>query len=265
MFASKAQPDVLGKREKPYARKMSPMSRSGSLLGTIKNIVSAPLSWFASNQEDFEDLGKRRRIPSRDAGDFEEQRAGRTGKRMRVDSPERSPVRVQPSGTGGYLDPPLLNTRLTQAGLRRSSEEKDVTSRRSSIFGPPPPSSSDRNMSIDPPSRFSTFKRDPATAPLPSDSPVRSSPARSFAPEDELERPRSPLRLRTSLTPQPSPSRRFRRESSAPPPFSNFQSRATFVRGPGEEKQDQKFIGQKTVPLGALAEASRRVSESPCS
>ena len=115
------------------------------------------------------------------------------------------------------------------------------------------------------PSRFSTFKRDPATAPLPSDSPVRSSPARSFAPEDELERPRSPLRLRTSLTPQPSPSRRFRRESSAPPPFSNFQSRATFVRGPGEEKQDQKFIGQKTVPLGALAEASRRVSESPCS
>ncbi|KAL5490072.1 hypothetical protein ACEPAI_4905 [Sanghuangporus weigelae] len=261
MFASRAKSNALSKRDKPYSRKTEPMSRSSSLLGTIKNIVSAPLTWFASNQEGFEDLGKRRRVAARDAEDLEEQQAERTGKRMRVDSPERSPERVRPSTTGGYLDPPTFkppfDSHATRFGTHRASDEKNVTGRRTSIFGPPPPSSGNRTMSVDPASRYAIFKRDPTMIPLPADSPTRSSPARSVAHDDDSDRPRTPLRLRTSLTPQPSPSRRLRRESSAPPPFSNLQTRPAFVKPPAEEKQDQELGTHKTISLGTLAEVSR--------
>ncbi|KAL5511409.1 hypothetical protein ACEPAH_4625 [Sanghuangporus vaninii] len=261
MFASRAKSNALGKRDKPYSRKAAPMSRSSSLLGTIKNIVSAPLTWFASNQEDFEDLGKRRRVVARDAEDLEEQQVERTGKRMRVDSPERSPERVRPSTTGGYLDPPSFkppfDSNATRFGMHRASDEKGVTGRRTSIFGPPPPSSGNRTMSVDPASRYATFKHDPTTIPLPADSPTRSSPARSVAHDDDSDRPRTPLRLRTSLTPQPSPSRHLRRESSAPPPFSNLQTRPAFVKAPEEDKQDQGLGTHKTISLGTLAEVSR--------
>ncbi|KAL5532910.1 hypothetical protein ACEPAF_4684 [Sanghuangporus sanghuang] len=261
MFASRTKSNALGKRDKPYSRKTSPMSRSSSLLGTIKNIVSAPLTWFASNQGDFEDLGKRRRVAARDAEDLEEQQAERTGKRLRVDSPERSPARVRPSTTGGYLDPPSfkppLDSHATRFGMHQASDEKDVTGRRTSIFGPPPPSSGNRTMSVDPASRYATFKRDPTATPLPADSPTRSSPARSVAHDDDSDRPRTPLRLRTSLTPQPSPSRHLRRESSAPPPISNLKTRPAFVKPPAEEKQDQELGTHKTISLGTLAEVSR--------
>ncbi|KAL5529455.1 hypothetical protein ACEPAG_5440 [Sanghuangporus baumii] len=261
MFASRAKSNALGKRDKPYSRRVSPMSRSSSLLGTIKNIVSAPLTWFASNQEGFEDLGKRRRVSARDAEDLEEQQAERTGKRMRVDSPERSPERVRPSTTEGYLDPPSFkppfNSHATRFGMHQASDEKDVADRRTSIFGPPPPSSGNRTMSEDPASRYAIFKRDPTMNPLPADSPTRSSPARSVAHDDDSDRPRTPLRLRTSLTPQPSPSRRLRRESSAPPPFSNLQTRPAFVKPPAEENQDQELGTLKTISLGTLAEVSR--------
>ncbi|PCH38698.1 hypothetical protein WOLCODRAFT_142692 [Wolfiporia cocos MD-104 SS10] len=106
-----------------------PLARtgSGSFIGTIKTIITKPLSWFSSQESDFEEedvQGKRRRTaqPERDAREVEE--GGARAKRKRIHSPEpdieaqvqvqaqaqvqapvQAPVRAAPP-RAGYLDVP---------------------------------------------------------------------------------------------------------------------------------------------------------------
>ncbi|EJD02118.1 uncharacterized protein FOMMEDRAFT_141279 [Fomitiporia mediterranea MF3/22] len=253
MFAPTPRSSASSKRAKPYSRSQKNMTRSNSILGTIKNIVSAPLSWFASSDENFEDLGKRRRQAAKDIADIEEGQPQRREKRRRVDSPERPPERVQPP-TAGYLDPPPTTSLVTQQATR-DREQADAHTRRSSAIELPS-SSSIRLMSVDPPHHYATLNRDPAMVPLPG-SPTRSSPRRSVGPEDIAHVPRTPSRLRTSYTPQVALTKPLRREASAPPPLSSLQSRPMFVKPPSDEGQREHLDSKEVLPLGTLAEFSR--------
>ncbi|KAF9492246.1 hypothetical protein BDN71DRAFT_1221228 [Pleurotus eryngii] len=101
------------------------VTRSHSIFGTLKNIVTAPFTWLATNNEDFaeekDDQGKRRRVAgsektntiavgdeSRTASDsFGETDEGitRGTKRLRVSSPAGYD-RYKESQRVGYNDPP---------------------------------------------------------------------------------------------------------------------------------------------------------------
>ncbi|KAF4578613.1 hypothetical protein EYR36_000420 [Pleurotus pulmonarius] len=101
------------------------VTRSHSIFGTLKNIVTAPFTWLATNNEDFaeekDDQGKRRRVAgsektntiavgdeSRTASDsFGETDEGitRGTKRLRVSSPAGY-ERYKESQRAGYNDPP---------------------------------------------------------------------------------------------------------------------------------------------------------------
>lgn len=237
------------------------MTRSGSILGTIKNIVAAPLSWF-SGGERFEDLGKRRRGNERDVVSDDEEDIGQKTKRMRMDSPPRAQAAEPPAG---YLDPPTSSLPPITASARTRTNDtlrkptiEDSYNRSSSVFGG---QSLTRTMSIDPPAQYATYNPDPSTIPLPMDSPMESRLSMSVGPRDLSMRPSaSPLRLRTSLTPQPSPAKPLRREASAPPPLSSLMSKPVFVKPPPAEGAGRQLREQKTVSLGSLAEYSRFVS-----
>ncbi|KAH8108443.1 hypothetical protein DFH11DRAFT_1092365 [Phellopilus nigrolimitatus] len=269
MFAPSPK-SISPRRNKPYTRNKQHMSRSGSILGTIRNIVAAPLAWFAAN-ENFEDLGKRRRN-ERDAcqgtdgnGDEEDDavQSPHKVKRMRVDSPER--VHHAPPAAG-YLDPPPVSLQPTQPTARRGGSlsrrpraDENVYGRRSivSMYGAPPLSHS-RTMSIDPPAQYATIYHDPAAVPLPLTSPVASNHSLSLGPRDgSIQLPSSHFRLRTSLTPQPSIANPLRREPSMPPPSSALQSKPMFVRPPQEDASARQLRAQKTLSLGTLAEFDR--------
>lgn len=158
---------------------------------TIKNIVKAPLAWFAAG-EDVEQFrqesgvgGKRRR---RESGPMSGAMGGESGgrvKRIRIDSPERD---VEGEGAGpsngnatgnGYLDPPIsllrpppppstITTTTTSTTTKASTTTQDnhrpnlslPSSRRTISPALPPLARAQghgqrltRTMSIDPPSR----------------------------------------------------------------------------------------------------------------
>lgn len=250
-------------RGKPYGNKVKPgsgMVRSGSILGTIKNIVAAPLSWF-SGGEKFEDLGKRRRGQERDLTSDDEDGFAQKTKRIRVSSPVSAQA-IEP--TASFLDPPASSlppismiSRYRSSNVLRKSAVEDGYNRSSSVFGG---QSLSRTMSIDPPAQYATYHSDPSMVPLPMDSPMESRLSMSAGPRDLSMRPSaSPLRLRTSLTPQPSPAKPIRREASAPPPLSSLMSKPVFVRPPPTGNTGRELKEQKTVSLGSLAEYNRFV------
>lgn len=261
-----------------------PLARSTSLLGTLKNIVTAPLSWFGQD-DDFEDTpGKRRRLgPSGDAGDTTED-GGSRKKRLRVNSPEKEDQM-------GYLDPPgqifqqprsappggsftklpslasypasinrstsvqtpsnsvrrisSRNNRHTVSPLRTSSAQADILS---------------RTMSMDPPAR-QQLGRDVTMTPH------RDANRYSMSlPRDASVSPtRSPFRMRTSLTPQPTganfgPSFQQRRErTSEPPTMEELMANPMFVRPPPEATHQRNQSKEPTVTLGSLVESQRSV------
>ncbi|KLO14865.1 hypothetical protein SCHPADRAFT_289326 [Schizopora paradoxa] len=264
MFASSSSSSYSSPRRAKYAQRNSKgMQRSGSIFSAITKIVSAPLSWFASS-DGLEDLGKRQRVDPPESDDDEQ--VGSVRKRMRVDSP---PVRQHEQHfAGGYLDPPEVSVRRSQSNvLPRPSYRSRVeaTSSRASVLRAPSLNVA-RTMSMDPPApQYATYNRDPSAIPLPLDSPMDiARNSASVGPRDLSMRPTtSPFRIRSSLTPQPSPSKPIRREASAPPPLSSLMSRPVFVKPPIDEEFSSKDLrAQKTMSLGSIAEYGR-ASRSP--
>lgn len=273
-------------RRRQNARRQ-PLSRTNTLLGAIKNIVTAPLSWFAST-DDFEDtrdsMGKRRRLvaaPTEPALD-EEDRAPRN-KRMRVDSPPRELRRE-----GAYLDPPLAAFQQPPSIGRSVSTGTQTTSRHlpamentgnyvRSTLSPLRNLSISRTMSIDPPPRPQS--RDGGAlqtqgAPLSQDvdatmesihppsslfaSSVPTFSRTSYSMPRDLSVPHSrpPFRMRTSLTPQPAP---IQRERSEPPPLQLLRAHPTFVKPPPLGEDASVSSNEPAATLGSLVDSVRRV------
>ncbi|KAG5645041.1 hypothetical protein DXG03_007220 [Asterophora parasitica] len=276
-MASSSSP--ASQRRRPH-RKRQPLSRSNSsFLGTIKNLVTAPLAWFVSTEDfDSKDLkGKRRRLPgaSVEPAIEDDNRATRT-KRMRIHSPPRdeSPSELTSSGAHhGYLDPP--GSVFHQRENRQPTPYNPTTSTRSlSItqnYDLPNNSSHlnrastlSRTMSIDPPSRPLSSASAMASIPLTRDTSMDSSSFIRNAPRDMSMPPlsgRPSFRMRTSMTPQPLPPR----EVSEPPPLNTLVSNPTFVRAPlikASESMQGGLSRQSSVTLGTLAETVR-IARSP--
>lgn len=268
-----------GQRRKPL-KKRQPLARSNSLLGTIKNLVTAPLAWFAST-DDFEDSkdpkGKRRRLvaaPTEPAVD-EDDRSSRN-KRLRVHSPPRDhqPIYQPPSGNAyGYLDPPGSAFQQSSGPFNQFNSTHST-----SEFIPAPTydfphnnfnfnrtNTLSRTMSIDPPSR--PVSRSSALASFPTsinrDTSMDSS-MNSLSLRRDLSMPpmsgRPSFRMRASMTPVPQ----AQREVSEPPPINTLVSQPTFVRGPPQSDSHQRSLSrQPSVTLGILAESTRHVRPPP--
>jgi len=258
-------------RSKPYSRRQ-PLPRSGSIMATIRDIVTAPLSWFSTTNE-FEDTpGKRRRAHvSQFNADVSYEH--RSVKRQRVASPSPQPQ--------GYLDPPPT---MFQPRSKREGASQDPTS---TLF----PSSTltntmtqdhrpgehgrhslsaavwsrrdqSREVSMDHlPSRLIT--RDATMVPLP----VSREASLSSVPRDSSVGPvRASFRMRTTLSPipvgsdyGPNPKRR-ERDPSEPPPLTSLMSNPIFVKPPlNQHPTHRSQSAQPTTTLGALAQSSRAV------
>lgn len=258
-------------RSKPYSRRQPP-PRSGSIMATIRNIVTAPLSWFSTTNE-FEDTpGKRRRvaIPQSNADASDEHRSV---KRQRVASPPPQPR--------GYLDPPLA---MFQPRSKRDGASQDPistvfpssTSASANIQDQHPDKYGRRGLSAtvwsrrgqsretsmdNSPSRL--IARDATMIPLP----VSREASLSSVPRDSSVGPvRASFRMRTTLSPilvgsdyGPNPKRRDR-DPSEPPPLAALMSNPIFVKPPHNQHPGHRSqSAQPTTTLGALAQTSRAV------
>ncbi|KAJ7632275.1 hypothetical protein FB45DRAFT_746021 [Roridomyces roridus] len=238
-----------------HAPRRRPLARSNSsLLGALKNIVTAPLAWFAT-AEDFEDTpdlkGKRRRHlapPSGAAADDSED----PPRSKRPRPPYVSQTYAQ--SPSGYLDPPNTVFDNNSSFFRANSVNIPAptlnhlnTSTRSGLS---------RTMSIDPPSRDTPRYSTPLDRDI---SMEASSFIRTSIPRDHSMPlpPTRSLRMRTSLTPQPAQPR----EVSEPPPISSLAQRPVFVRPPSESHQRLSSQSSSST-LGSLVE-SQRSTRSP--
>lgn len=258
-------------RSKPYTRRQPP-PRSGSILATIRNIVTAPLSWFSTTEE-FEDTpGKRRRMPvSQSNADASDEH--RSVKRQKVASP---PPQLQ-----GYLDPPPT---MFQPRPKSEGAPQNPTSTSFSPFIPINVNTQElrldklgrhgltanvwsrrdlsREVSMDDlPGRL--IARDATMISLP----VSREASLSSVPRDSSVGPvRAPFRMRTTLSPTPVGSdygpnlRRRERDPSEPPPLTALMSNPIFVKPPPNQHQTHRSqSAQPATTLGALAQTSRTV------
>ncbi|KII88920.1 hypothetical protein PLICRDRAFT_590129 [Plicaturopsis crispa FD-325 SS-3] len=161
-------PARVARRGKPLRR-----SESSSLFGTLKNIVTRPLSWFATDSKsEFADdstNGKRRRVgdepaPAQvDAGESAAASGDGRTKRMRLDSPDRTTASVDapfnfqsqvyspPQQQQGYLDPPRTAFQQMSFGHGSFSDmdtRMDTGTGRQTVS---PRRALGRTMSMDPP------------------------------------------------------------------------------------------------------------------
>ncbi|KAG2041551.1 hypothetical protein BDR03DRAFT_1077242 [Suillus americanus] len=261
------------------------LGRKNSFFGAIKNIVTAPLSWFGGSEEDFDDgdaRGKRRRLPIapeqiRDDSDSDsEQRT----KRMRMGSPNRD---KQP-----YLDPPrsafrqhhrtsegarIQNHHHVSPSPRKALRVPTATPRNRRTMSPYPSGSqlkaqpSVRTMSLDPPSGLG-YSGSPArlqSVPTMQDL-TEEKDAMSISREPSM----SNLRMRTSVTPQPSgsdfgpviPPRR-ERDPTEPPPLMTLMSNPMFVKPPPGLQKSSTADMTRQATLGSLLDSQRKQTHSP--
>jgi nucleoporin NUP1 len=258
-------------RSKPYTRRQPP-PRSGSILATIRNIVTAPLSWFSTTDE-FEDTpGKRRRAPvSQSNADVSDEH--RSVKRQKVASP--------PSQLQGYLDPPLtmFQPRPKSEG---ASQDSASTAFPSSISihvntqGPQLDKPGRHSLAANVWSRRDQSREvsmdDLASRLIARDAtmislPVSREASLSSVPRESSVGPvRVPFRMRTTLSPIPVGSdygpnpRRRDRDPSEPPPLTALMSNPIFVKPPPNQHQTHRSqSAQPTTTLGSLAQTSRTV------
>ena len=248
-------------RAKPYARRPPPV-RSASIMSTIKNIVTAPLSWFAANEE-FEDTpGKRRRALPRDGL----QQESRTVKRQRHRSP--SPLPNQ-----GYLDPPQLLLQSPAKPDSRSQGQNQPTAFSPSVSINIPSNPQQQHLGRHAYLPISTtysqhnlppqLTREATTVPLPHS---REHSIASLSRDHSIGPTRTSFRMRTTLSPVPSgnefgpkPQRR-ERDPSEPPPLTALMSNPIFVKPPPDVHPIQRSLSaQPTITLGSLAQAHRPV------
>lgn len=257
---------------------------SNSFLGAIKNIVTAPFAWFGGSEDEFEDAkGKRRRLPAapRDAHMDDESFPSRA-KRMRVNSPDRN---TQP-----YLDPPrsaFTQPRRTSdhstsgavrnitRSPRRTLHIPSASQRNRRTVSPLPsgshlkPEGVTRTMSLDPPSRSSFLSRIqtvPTILDLQSD-PNHAGDSTS-ASRDVSMSPRR-LRVRSSLTPQPSGTGfgpvvppRQERGPDEPPPLTTLMTNPMFVKPPPGIQKQGTTEPPKQLTLGTLVHSQRTVGSA---
>ena len=260
-------------------KKRQPLTRSNSsLLGTIKNIVTAPLTWFAST-DDFEDSkhikGKRRRAAAPQNGPLAEHDAWSTpNKRMRMHSPPRDLQQLHhpPSDHSyGYLDPPT--SVFQQQHNQPNFFNQPTTAPSVSVSIPVPTmqpyeplrnntliraSNLSRTMSIDPPSRPISCSSAMAStlAPLNFDGSTETFANPVRHPTRDLSMPplsaRPSFRMRTSMTPQPQ----LQKEVSEPPSLNTLVINPKFVRGPSTHAAE---LHQPSATLGSLVDSVRSV------
>lgn len=256
------------------------LGRKNSFFGAIKNIVTAPLSWFGGSEEDFDDSdarGKRRRLPNasektRDDSDSDsEQRS----KRMRMGSPNRD---KQP-----YLDPPrsafrqhhktsegarIQNYLHVSPSPRKALRVPTVTPRNRRTLSPYPSGSqlkaqpSVRTMSLDPPSGLGYSSSPARLQPVPTMQDLtEEKDAMSISREPSM----SNLRMRTSVTPQPSGSDfgpvipRRERDPTEPPPLTTLMSNPMFVKPPPGLQKSNTAEMTRQATLGSLLDSQRKV------
>jgi nucleoporin NUP1 len=245
---------------------------NSSFLGSLKSIVTAPLSWFGGEQQDYEEdaSGKRRRVaPVAQVPAMEQDSEPSPAKRMRIGSPDRS----MQSSQSGYLDPPVAAfqpaatpaispvknhvNRLNINASRRTPDNARNSRFHSPSRHPPRPMSVDRarpqgaqpiahlsytqdqdiSMEPAPTSYFTaTLNRDHSMPPL----------------------PRPPFKMRSSMTPQPQAPR----DKSEPPAIASLRSNPVFVRPPSQSPQAPRKLSAPapTTTLGSLYESNRSVS-----
>ncbi|KAF8556909.1 hypothetical protein OG21DRAFT_1482683 [Imleria badia] len=261
----------------------APLARSNSsFLGTIKNIVTAPFTWFAGSEDEFEDAkGKRRRLPvAPEDVHMDDESLPSSAKRMRVGSPDRD---MQP-----YLDPPRSAfpqpprtsdhstsgavrdiTRSPRKTLHIPSTSNQLPRNRRTVSPFPSgshlkPEGVTRTMSLDPPSRSRFSSR---IQPASSISDLQSEPNHtgdSTSTSRDLSMSPRRLRVRSSLTPQPSgtgfgpvvPPRR-ERGADEPPPLSTLMSNPMFVKPPPVVQKQGAAEPQKQLTLGTLIDSQR--------
>ena len=276
----------LQNRKRNPAGRRQPVARSSSFLGALKNIVTAPLTWFGQEENNLEDVsGKRRRLGSSDEDEVAKEDGGSRKKRMRVSNPVEE-------GQLGYLDPP--------GQLFEQPRSAPPTSKHHSVPSLPCyPSSINRSTSVQTPS--SSIRRMPSGVNRHTISPHRTSfgqadnmsrtmsmdpPARqlltrditmtpshdrfptSVPREDSISPTRSPFRMRTSLTPQSFGStfgptfQHHREQASEPPTLEELTENPKFVRPPRELSRQSDLSGESAITLGSLAESQKHVSNS---
>ncbi|KAJ7871527.1 hypothetical protein B0H14DRAFT_3439569 [Mycena olivaceomarginata] len=267
-----------GRRRPAATSRRRPLVRSNSsLLGTIKNIVTAPLAWFGA-AEDFEESpdlkGKRRRYPAQNTDPAAADSEGPPQtKRARVKSPDNTiqfhpePQYVAPAYSQppmGYLDPPVSVFNNNNNFYRSNSV--NMTAPTLHQLNPSTRSALSRTMSIDPPQNPLSFSRDTTMNFTSLDHDTSMEPSAflrksSSIPRDlsmPLPPTRGSFRMRTSLTPQPAQPR----EVSEPPPLSSLAQKPVFVRPPPDSRERVSSQSSSSSTLGSLVE-SRRSTRSP--
>ncbi|KAH0830287.1 hypothetical protein J3R83DRAFT_1652 [Lanmaoa asiatica] len=263
------------------------LARSNSFFGTIKNIVTAPFTWFGGSEDEFEDTkGKRRRLPvASEDTHMEDESLPSRAKRMRVSSPDRV---TQP-----YLDPPGSAFTQPRRTLDHSTfgTVRDVTrsprkmlhipstsnqSPRNRRTASPLPSGSHlrpqgltRTMSLDPPSRSSFSSRIQAAPTIPDLQSEPNHAGDSMTTSRDVSMSPRRLRVRSSLTPQPSatgfgpvvPPRR-ERGLDEPPPLTALMSNPMFVKPPPAIQKQVAAEPPKQLTLGNLID-SQRTARAP--
>ncbi|KAJ7197252.1 hypothetical protein GGX14DRAFT_668810 [Mycena pura] len=249
-----------------------PLARSNSsLMGTIKNIVTAPLAWFATT-EDFGDppdlKGKRRRNVPQSAPSLDDSDGPPRTKRARLNSPDRQiqfhlePQYVAPAYSQppmGYLDPPDMVFSNSNVLPRPRSSSINLTTPSLNQFNPSNRSGITRTISVDPHPMSTSLSREPSMSFIPLDrdtSMELSSFSTSSIPRDlsmPLPATGNSLRMRTSLTPQPA----LPREASEPPSLSVLAQKPVFVRAPPESHQRLSSQSSSST-LGSLVDSQRR-------
>ncbi|KAJ3482131.1 hypothetical protein NLI96_g7180 [Meripilus lineatus] len=259
-------------------RRRTPLGRSSSLLGAIKNIVTAPLSWFGNPDESGNVDGKRR-LSSKSSEDEEdshgeEEDDHRSNKRQRRYSPEPSSPSEQQ--TAGYLDPNLdgfvqqhpaySGHSSSSLAVPSSSRQQQRQARRS--HSPYPTTSYAiangvfRTQSMDPPNRRAgSYELSLTPGALSRDASMEAPPSSSPIQEDGFSPSRTRFRMRTSLTPQPhqvfGPAyARRERDTSEPPPLTSLSSQPVFVKAPSGS-QGRSLSREPSVTLGTIAEQRR--------
>ncbi|KAI0637243.1 hypothetical protein C8Q77DRAFT_556507 [Trametes polyzona] len=291
-------PSSLSSRDPPrtrHARRRSPrgqIARQSSLLGTIKSIVTAPLTWFSSQPEYLDNAGKRGRHPDAPEHDEDARDDDRpSAKRKRVDSPDaedmpsQSRLQQPPRTTQGYLDVP--EGLISKQPAPRQRQTAPLNTVRSSSFAPSisvpsmhdaqlarrtasptisasfsQPAAIQRTQSMDPPAyRAISLSRDVSM-----EGGLSGSGARDVTMSPSRQTPFQ-LRPRNSLTPQPTGQtfgpalQRKERDGSEPPPLASLMSNPVFVKPPPQLPQTR--LDQPITTLGSLAESKGHTSRSP--
>ncbi|KAI0818811.1 hypothetical protein BC629DRAFT_677601 [Irpex lacteus] len=257
------------------------VSRSNSLLGTIKNILPAKLPWFGASSDQADTPSKRKQEEER----LDVEEGTRSNKRQRMGEelgelgeirrvPDAAQPRLQPSAAG-YLDPPQrLLGEATTVNVPRASP---LHTRASSVAAPSRSTRRtgmspalggpryqtmriSRTQSMDPPKRYRSASYKPVLSPMPIS---RDASMEDLSFEDSPPSPAKPFRMRTSLTPQlpdlDISGGHNERDSSEPPLVDELVDKPVFVRAPSEApRQATPLARSGSLTLGAVVEARKQ-------